>query len=253
MDTLKKHPIRALSILLVTVIFVIVIFAGVRLATPYRATDEAQTKLASSNNVTVEDLAGFIRFAPADTTTNAGVIIYPGGLVEPESYAPLAFSLAERGYNTFIVRVPFNLAVLEPAKAQQVIDAYPGFSNWIVGGHSLGGSMAAQFADNNSDVNAVFFLASYPPDNIDLTDDDLEVISIYGDKDTVLNLDGIENTKDQLPDDTEYVLLEGANHAQFGSYGMQEGDTQASISPDTQLERTLDSLEMFLFELLMSN
>jgi len=39
--------------------------------------------------------------------------------------------------------MPLNLAVFDPDKASEVITTFPKVINWVVGGHALGGSMAA--------------------------------------------------------------------------------------------------------------
>ena len=42
-------------------------------------------------------------------------------------------------------------------------------------------------------------------------------------------------------------VIEGGNHSQFGSYGMQDGDTPAQITPEQQVEASTAAIaEMFL-------
>jgi hypothetical protein len=41
-------------------------------------------------------------------------------------------------------------------------------------------------------------------------------------------------------------VIEGGNHAQFGSYGPQEGDKPATISPEEQWEQVAAATVEFL-------
>lgn len=69
----------------------------------------------------------------------------PGGRVDARSYAPLAHQIAAAGYLVIIPPMPLNLAVFAPGRATAVIAAHPEIQRWVIGGHSLGGSMAANF------------------------------------------------------------------------------------------------------------
>ena len=50
----------------------------------------------------------------------------------------------------------------------------------------------------------------------------------------------VEITFGNLPESFDEVVLEGGNHAQFGMYGTQSGDGQATITPDEQIELTVE-------------
>ena len=73
-----------------------------------------------------------------------------------------------------------------------------------------------------------------------------EVVSIWGSKDGVIKFENLIESKDKLPEDTTYVEIEGANHAQFGDYGKQKGDYDALISEEKQLNITLNSIVKLL-------
>ena len=75
--------------------------------------------------------------------------------------------------------MPFNLAVFDIDAAQAVISDHPEIGAWAVGGHSLGGSMAAQFASSHPGAVAGLVLwASYSA--ADLSGAALPVASIFG-------------------------------------------------------------------------
>jgi hypothetical protein len=109
---------------------------------------QAINALQSDSNVTV--ISGqWLTFKPTTTNYTTGLIIYPGGRVDYRSYAPLAHAIANEGYLTIIVPMPLNLAVFGANAANEVIASHPEITSWAIGGHSLGGTMAAQFAYQN--------------------------------------------------------------------------------------------------------
>ena len=175
-----------------------------------------------------------------------GLVLYPGGGVEPAAYAPLAADIADAGFLVTIQQAPLGLAILDSDMAQASLDAYPGIDQWAVGGHSLGGAMAARFASESSEVDGLVLLAAYPEGGLDLGESGLEVISIYGDRDPLATPDDVLGAQPQLPDDTEFVLVEGGNHAQFGSYGRQPRDGEPSIPASEQRRATAGAVLEFL-------
>ena len=139
--------------------------------------------------------------------------------------------------------MPLNLAVLGVDRATDVIEAYPEVENWAIGGHSLGGSMAATFTRNNPDlIDGLFLVASYPAGSDDLSGfDDLTVWSVSATEDGLATPDDIEASRALLPTDTTWVPIQGGNHAQFGYYGDQPGDGQATISHEDQQSQTVEA------------
>jgi dienelactone hydrolase len=209
-------------------------------------TAEATAAMAPDETVSVSS-DGAIVFEPA-TPASTGFVIYPGGRVSAEAYAPVARQIAEAGYLTVITPMPFGLAVLSPDAASGVIADHPEIERWVIGGHSLGGAMAAQYADGHPDViDGLVLWAAYPAGGTDLSDSDLLVTSISASEDGLASAEEIAASAAQLPPDTTFVEIEGGNHAGFGSYGAQGGDGVATISPAAQqaqvVEATLALLE----------
>lgn len=181
-------------------------------------------------------------FQPREEEPEVGLILYPGGRVDPRAYAPAARAIAAEGYLVVIVPMPLNLAVLAPARAGEVIAAHPEIDAWAVGGHSLGGSMAARFAEQNpSLVDGLVLWASYPPESNDLSEQSLAVASIYGTRDGLALPEEVEASRPLLPSDTTWVAIEGGNHAQFGWYGEQAGDNLATISREEQQRQVIEA------------
>jgi hypothetical protein len=134
--------------------------------------------------------------------------------------------------------------------ASEVISAYPDIQHWAIGGHSLGGAMAALFAEQNPDaVQGLVLWAAYPAENNSLADSGLAVVSIYATEDGLATSGKIDASQSLLPPGTRYVAIPGGNHAQFGWYGEQAGDGQASISPDQQQQQVVTATESLLQEL----
>jgi dienelactone hydrolase len=209
--------------------------------TPLGPTDEALAAMESDTVVTVVDHGDFITFAPTGATPITGFILYPGGHVDYRSYAPIAREIASRGYHVSVAEMPLSLAVFGINKADDVIAAYPDMRYWVIGGHSLGGSMAATYAKNNlEEVQGVVFWASYPASSDDLSSTGLKGLSTYGSNDLVLNRDNFNATLSLLPPGTIMQVIEGGNHAQFGNYGLQPGDGTPTISAADQQMQAAD-------------
>lgn len=216
-------------------------------STPLGPMPEALAALESDTNVTVVT-DPWLSFLPAQDAQNTGLIFYPGGRVDPRSYAPMARAIAEAGYPVVIVPMPLNLAVLGVDRATDVIEAYPEVENWAIGGHSLGGSMAATFTRNNPDlIDGLFLVASYPAGSDDLSGfSELMAYSVSATEDGLATPDDIDASHSLLPAGTIWVPIPGGNHAQFGYYGEQPGDGQATITREEQQRQTVDAaLQMF--------
>jgi hypothetical protein len=206
---------------------------------------EAIAAMQSDNQVKVTSKPWLV-FQPVDGMPTTGFIIYPGGRVDPRAYAPQAHEIASKGYLVVIVPMPLNLAVFGSNKASKVIDEFPNIENWVIGGHSLGGSMAALYAYNHSDqIDGLVLWASYPASSNDLSNSNLKVVSISASLDGLATPDKIEASRQLLPADTTWVNIIGGNHAQFGWYGSQAGDETATISrTDQQTQVVRATLEL---------
>jgi hypothetical protein len=208
---------------------------------PLGPTDEALAAMESNALVTVQDHGDFIVFTPATYAPITGFILYPGGHVDYRSYAPISQKIAGRGYMVAIVRMPLSLAVFGVDNADSVITSYPSIRYWVIGGHSLGGSMAATYAKAHPiRIQGVALWASYPATGDDLSSTELKGLSTYGSNDLVLDMNNFNATLPLLPPGTILETIEGGNHAQFGNYGPQPGDGTATISSEEQQRDTAD-------------
>ena len=240
---MKKRTKIILSLCL-AVLLVIGIGGYAYVSDYYHADEIALEAMAyQTDSVQVEQDGDVIWFVPEDPT--AGLIFYPGGKVEHTAYAPLMRACAEQGILCALVRMPGNLAVLDANAADGLQEEYPEVTAWYMAGHSLGGAMAANYAAAHAeDFNGLILLAAYSTK--DLTGTTLRVLSVYGSEDGVLNRESYEKNRANLPADTTEVVLDGGCHAQFGSYGAQEGDGIPSISGEEQVRQTVEAIVAFV-------
>ncbi len=190
--------------------------------TPFVAAPAALDALASDEAVTVNDSRTVTSFEPAQAT-GAAFVLYPGARVDPRAYAVLARGVAEQGHPVTVLKCPFDIAFTCVGAAAPYVEGPA-----AVGGHSLGGVAASQFATPGSGVEGLVFWASYPVG--DLSDrDDLLVASISGSQDGLSTPADIEDSRANLPADAEFTEVEGAVHAFFGDYGEQPGDGTPTV------------------------
>ncbi len=236
---MKRRRILKYSLIGLAVVLMVAVagfLAWTRLAR-YPALPEA-TALAQ----TAQTPQGWYVFQPPQPT-QTGLIFYPGGLVDPAAYAPLMKKLSDQGITTVIVPMPLDLAIFGVNKASDVIAAYPEIKQWIISGHSLGGSMAAEFVKGHpSAVAGIAFMAAYPADSTNLSALPIKVVSIHGSNDGLATESKIQNSLKNLPADTKVVTVEGGNHAQYGDYGPQAGDGAATISREEQQRQTVTAV-----------
>ncbi len=239
-----KTKQRALLISL-AVLLLLILSCVLYVSDYYHASSEAEAVLSDhASYITIkENLQDHTYSILSDIPENeeVGLIFYPGGKVEYTAYLPLLTECAESGIDCFLLKMPFNLAVLSPGAAESVISAHPEITTWILAGHSLGGSMAADYAFKHPDeVAALVLLASYSIS--DLPKEDIDVVCVYGTNDQVMNAKNYERDKVNLPPDFTEVIIPGGCHAYFGSYGFQKGDGTPSITSKEQIDLTVDAI-----------
>ena len=204
---------------------------------------EALAAMNSDDEVTVTEIPAnwpggygynpqyYYEFAPVGITPSDGFIIYPGGLVDIRAYALIARAMAKAGFLVALVPMPECLVIFGPGRADTVIDNNPEITTWSIGGHSFGGVGACWYVANkkgnftNSEkIKGVVLWASIPDPGQPITDKPVKAISIWATNNPATNEEVINKSKANLPPDTYFIALQGANHAQFGWYGDNETD-----------------------------
>ena len=203
----------------------------------------ANALLNGTENVSVEKVDnGLFLDGPGN---DSALIFYPGAKIEYTSYLPLFMGLANDGVDCFIVEMPGNLAFLGSNSADSIIgDSKYSYDEWYISGHSLGGVAASSYAVSHKDkIDGLILLASYPVDDLG----NMPVLSIYGSNDNTLNKETYDESKSLMDNNFTEYIINGGNHAQFGSYGNQSGDGIATISPENQREQTERAILDFIY------
>lgn len=245
-DKQNKHILKRIILGFGCLIGLVVIILGIYFATYYRAGDTAKANLETRDGIIVENRSDYVLFdGPSESNL---FVFYPGARVDYRAYAPLMRRLAEQGVDCALVKMPLNFAIFKQNAFDDVMGSlqvgYQPYEHFYIGGHSMGGAMAAVYAANNPEkVEALIMLAAYPTKPLA---EDLKVLEIYGSNDNVINREKLSEGAQFLPEKAVVYEIAGGNHAQFGDYGKQSGDGEATISADAQLDETVEQISNLL-------
>ena len=238
-----KHKKGKIIIVIILAFIIACVIACVYFVNDYyKSTDEVDSYFNKQGTVTIKKIDdGMFIDGPG---TEIALIFYPGAKVEYTAYIPMLYQLAENNVDVFLIKMPCNLAIFGFNKADNIFAEYQ-YEHWYLGGHSLGGAMAANYAskrleDGKIELNGLVLMAAYPTKSLE--EYNLKVLTIYGSNDEVLNMDKIERARKLLPENAKETVIEGGNHAQFGCYGTQEGDGTATISKEKQWTQTVQAI-----------
>jgi pimeloyl-ACP methyl ester carboxylesterase len=224
----------------------------------FQARNLPEGVMNSDTAVTLTETDTQITFQPTSSQSATGLLFYPGAMVEPTAYAPLARTLADAGYLTVIVKLPWGTAPLASHEeqlwqtTQTIMAEQSGIQQWVLSGHSRGAAIAARTVYEHEDSFAGLILigTSHPKEAAySLADARLPITKIYGMEDGLASQTEIEAFRGYLPEHTIMTEIAGANHAQFGYYGMQLGDSSATISREEQQRQTAVAILTFLEQL----
>lgn len=211
----------------------------------YQAGEVAHAALKGSGDVTVTETEEAYIFDGKGL--DSALVFYPGARVEAAAYAPLMERIAEAGTDCYLCKVPGNFAMFGKDMAGDIRKQYSergksgSYTRWFIGGHSLGGVVAAMLAGDET-WDGLILLAAYPTGSVDEP-----VLTMYGSEDHVLNFESYAKVEAEglWPDGTTEIVIEGGNHAGFGDYGEQKGDGAAAITADEQQKITAEAISKF--------
>lgn len=239
---------RIILIIILTIILMVAIAFTYYVSDYYHADANAIAALNSTESYSVKNTADSITFTPKTNQSATGIIIYPGAKVEAESYSVLASELAGNGYTTILVKMPFNLAFFGTNKADDIIENHTEINSWVIGGHSLGGVFASEYALNHQDkIKGVVYLAAYPSTNASSAT--FKALSIRGSLDNLTQAEDLSENMDKFPANTNFITINGGNHYNFGDYGVQEGDNNSTITRKEQQQQTINAIIQFVKDL----
>lgn len=218
-----------------------IIIVTAYLCTYYKAQNADDFFSSEEVKITEENYGYFIDGKGDDVA----FVFYPGARVEETAYIPLLGELAERGVDCYLMKMPFRMAIFSVSAADKVVG---GDKRWFIGGHSLGGAMAAEYlSSTDKNIEGIVLLASYSAK--DLSQSDYRALSVYGDRDGLLDFDKVARGRNYFKSENyaESIVI-GGNHSGFGCYGRQRGDRSALISAEQQISFTVAKIINFIGE-----
>jgi pimeloyl-ACP methyl ester carboxylesterase len=231
-----------------------VIFVGWSLVA-YRASAPARAAIAPDALVDVRYDDGIWSFIPRRHSSEppAALVFFPGALVDPVAYAPLARAVAAEGFAAYVVELPRRGAfggAEDPelwARLRRLLGQPGTPARWLAAGHSRGGVVASQVAAQRPDGFAgLVLIGTTHPRDVDLSALTVPVTKIVGTRDGLASRAAVEANRSKLPPSTRWVWVEGGNHSQFGWYGFQPGDRWAELEAPVQralmIRAVLDAL-----------
>lgn len=216
------------------------------------------------SSVIISETSIYTQIEPSGVNPTSAILFYTGAQIEPSGYIDPLQRIAEKGYRVLVIKSMLNLPIMSVGRASQIMRQFDDIDNWIIGGHSLGGVAAVKaILQDPGDYRGLILMASYPDTGDDLTQWKGAALSISAENDGLTTADEIEASKALLPQamvveeladfpvaettgKTIFYDIKGGNHAQFGNYGNQDNDGQATISAEIQHELIIDTITRFL-------
>lgn len=227
---------KRLKVALIAIISLALLLTGAFLmyaSDYYRADDVAIAVMQSEDTIRVQD--NLIILTPS-VPNDTALIFYPGAKVEHLAYLPIMEKIKlSTGITCIVVEMPFNMAIFDADVADRIMEQFPEINNWYIGGHSMGGAMASGYASKNRDkvrgliLLGAYIYGGYPAEN---------ALTIYGTFNT--------SVAEKINYTENITVIEGGNHAQFGNYGKQKGDPEATISSEEQQNIAVEAIKEFL-------
>ena len=233
-ESMKKR----LKVFLIIAISLVILVIGsflIYASDYYKADETAMSVMQNDTAIRAEN--GHLVLAP-DIQSETALIFYPGAKVEYTAYLPIMEKIKQTcGITCILVKMPFNMAIFDVNAADKIIDQYPEITNWYIGGHSMGGAMASAYASGHQDkVEGLILMGAY----------------VYGDypAENALTVYGTFNSSvaEKINYTENIVVIQGGNHAQFGNYGRQKGDPDATITSEEQQDIAVEAIKEFIAE-----
>jgi pimeloyl-ACP methyl ester carboxylesterase len=214
----------------------------------YRASQEGRQAAVSDAAVRVIEDGGIWTFEPANLLLfEPTLVFFPGALVDPRAYAPLARHVAATNRRVVIIELPrrgafggADSAELD-ARIQRTLERIDG--PIVLGGHSRGAVVAVRVAarEHPSIVGLVLVGTTHPRDQ-DLSGLRIPVTKIVGTRDGLASPEKVRANSPLLPVQTRWVWIEGGNHSQFGWYGFQPMDRRPRVDADSQRKAMISEI-----------
>ena len=217
----------------------------------FRSAPEGRVAIRSDGSVDVRREGGVWSFVPTlrGAPPRPGLVFFPGGLVDPVAYAPLARAVASAGFPAFIVELPRRGAfggADDPsidARLAALLATPTTPRRWIAAGHSRGAVIASRIAaEGRRGLAGLVLIGTTHPRDVDLAALALPVTKVVGTRDGLARPHVVEANRAKLPRATRWIRVEGGNHSQFGWYGFQPGDRRATMAASEQRARMINAV-----------
>jgi pimeloyl-ACP methyl ester carboxylesterase len=218
---------------------------GERISQPAQAALDA----LESDDLLAIETGDWIVMRPENKSPDTGLVFYHGAETDPRVYGRPLRAIAEEGYLVVAVTMPRYMAVMAPDKADEVLARFPEIGVWAIGGHSMGGAMAAQYTYKNRDkVAGLLLWDAYPPANVDLRNTSALVAQIYR---TDMEGNAPENFREVahlMPANALLFPIRGAEHTYFGDYILanHRPEPKAEISLEEQMALVIGASQEFM-------
>ena len=218
---------RTLSVVAVVVVLAVVAFLFYS-SMVMRGDRAAALEAWENPAVSITSTDHSIVISPTEEASGSGLVFIPGAKVDPYAYLYKLSGIVEASGATVVITKPtLNLAFFDQRPLSLFEDDAPAATRWFVGGHSLGGVRACQLTDADGVAGLILF-GSYCAN--DLSDTRLDVLSIAGSSDRLSTPAKISAAASLLPQNTNFIEIDGLNHGGFGDYGAQPGDGESALS-----------------------
>lgn len=213
----------------------------------YQSRDLPGNTFTSDDKVSIVEDESKITFQASSANSKYEVIFFQGGLTDPYAYAPLCRGIAQNGFTCHLIKMDWRMPQWGYNK---IIDLFElGLGDFILGGHSQGGKMAAQFVyENPGLLKGLFLLGTSHPRDVNLSDRNIPTIKLYAEYDGLASVAEVMENRSKLPAGSKLKVIRGGNHSQFGYLGKLLTDESASIQLEEQQQLTLQSLVSFFAE-----
>ena len=231
-----KKRLKTIITVIISLVILLAVAFSIYVSDYYRADEVANATMQSEEIMRTKE--NIIILSPS-TPGDSALIFYPGAKVEYFSYLPILEKITKStGITCILVKMPFNMAIFGTNAADNIMGQFPDVKNWYISGHSMGGAMASDFASKHQDkVKGLILLGAYVYGNYPAE----KALTVYGSFNT--------SVAQKITYTDNIVVIEGGNHAQFGNYGKQKGDHDATISSEEQQDIAVEAIKEFLVKM----